>query len=89
MHSSLNDCPVLLYCNRPRYTLDLYTCIDNPFLKILEPFKKGLQTTIFAKFSERVENSVGKGEIANSPFTQFSKNLFCRHIKPTACLVKG
>ena len=44
------------------------------------------------KFSERVENTVGKGEIARaiSPFpTVFSKDLYCRHLKARACLGKG
>ena len=32
----------------------------------------------------------GKGEIAISSFpTVFSKELYCRHIKPKACLGKG
>ena len=42
------------------------------------------------KFSKRVENTVGKGEIAISPFpTVFSKDLYCRHVKTRACLGKG
>ena len=46
------------------------------------------------KFSERVENSVEKGKNCLSqaiiPFsTEFSKDLYCRHIKTRACLRKG
>ena len=45
------------------------------------------------KFSERVENTVGKGEIACYKqfllFPVFSKDLFCRHVKTRACLGKG
>ena len=55
------------------------------------------------KFSKRVENTVGKGEIAHkswkrrncllraiSPFsTVFSKDYYCRHIKTKACLEEG
>ena len=45
-------------------------------------------------FSKRVENTVGKGEIAYYQqfllFPVFSKDLFCRHVKPTwACLGKS
>ena len=46
------------------------------------------------KFSEPVENTVGKGEIAC--YKQFLllpqfflKDLYCRHIKTRACLGKG
>ena len=44
------------------------------------------------KFS-RVEKTVGKGEVACyeqiSPFpTRFSKDLYCRHVKTRAGLVK-
>ena len=41
------------------------------------------------KFFKKVENTVGKGEIAraNSPFhTVFSKYLYCRPVKTSACL---
>ena len=46
------------------------------------------------RLSKRVENTVGKGEIAHyeqfSPFpTVFSKDLYCRHVKTRACLGKG
>ena len=46
------------------------------------------------KFLRRVENTVGKGEIAQkravSPFpTVFSKDLSYRHVKTRACLGKG
>ena len=46
------------------------------------------------KFSERVENTVGKGEIARDEQfllfpTVFSKDFNCRHIKTRACLGKG
>ena len=46
------------------------------------------------KFSKRVENTVGKGEIAcNKQFllfpTVFSKDLYCRHVKTRAYLEKG
>ena len=37
---------------------------------------------------KRVENTVGKGEIALFP-TVFSKYLCSRHVKPRACLGKG
>ena len=46
------------------------------------------------KFSERVENAVGTGEIAHykqfflSPAV-FSKDLYCRHVKTRVCLGKG
>ena len=37
-------------------------------------------------FSKRVENTVGKGEIAVSPFpTVFLKDLHYRHVKTRAC----
>ena len=43
-----------------------------------------------AKFSKRVENTVGKGEIARAPFpTVFSKYLKGRHIKTRTCMGKG
>ena len=46
-----------------------------------------------SKFSKRVENTVGKGEIAHYEqfllFPVFLKDLFCRHVKTTACLGKG
>ena len=46
------------------------------------------------KFSKRVENTMGKGEIACYEqfllFPQvFSKGLHCRHVKNRACLGKG
>ena len=46
------------------------------------------------KFSEWIENTVGKGENCSlraiSPFpTVFSKDLFYRHVKTRACLGKG
>ena len=46
------------------------------------------------KISKQVESTVGKGEIARlraiSPFpTVFSKDLYFRHVKTMACLVKG
>ena len=49
------------------------------------------------KFSKRVENTVGKGEIARYEqfllfpqcFQKFSKDLHCRHVKTKACLGKG
>ena len=46
------------------------------------------------KLSKRVENTVGKGEIARynaiSPFpTVFSKDFYWRHVKTRACLGKG
>ena len=45
------------------------------------------------KFSERVENTVGKGEIVRYEqfllFPVFSKDLYRRHIKTRACLGKG
>ena len=45
------------------------------------------------KFSKRVENIVGKGEIARNEqfllFPVFSKDLRCRHVKTRACLGKG
>ena len=45
-------------------------------------------------FSKRVENTVGKGEIArNEQFLffpiVFSKDLYCRQVKTRACLGKG
>ena len=45
------------------------------------------------KFSEWVENTVRKEEIARYEqfllFPQFSKDLYCRHVKTRACLGKG
>ena len=43
------------------------------------------------KFSKRVENTVGKGEIArHEQFpTVFSKDLYCRHVNTRAFLEKG
>ena len=35
-------------------------------------------------FAERVENTVGKGEIAR--YTDFSKDSYCKYIKTRACL---
>ena len=47
-----------------------------------------------AEFSLRVENTVGKGEIAcYKQFllfpTVFSKDLYCRQVKTGPCLGKG
>ena len=39
-------------------------------------------------FSERVENAVGKAEIAPFP-TVFSKDLYNRHVKTSVCMGKG
>ena len=40
--------------------------------------------------SKWVENTVGNGEIAISPFpTVFSKDFYYRHVKTRACLGKG
>ena len=42
------------------------------------------------KFSKQVENTVGKGEIAISPFpTVFSKGLFPRGVKRCHCVGMG
>ena len=45
------------------------------------------------KFSKKVENTEGKGEISSYKhfllFQQFQKDLYCRHIKTRACLGKG
>ena len=46
------------------------------------------------KFSEWIENTVGKGEIDHyEKFLLFppvfSKDLYCRHVKTRACLGKG
>ena len=46
------------------------------------------------KFSKRIENTVGKGEICwkrsiSSFPTVFSKGLYCRHIKPGLVWEKG
>ena len=69
--------------------------------KILDPSKlKEFADNYFKfdengrKFSIRVENTVGKGEIAYYKqfllFQQFfSKVLYCRHMKTRACLGKG
>ena len=50
-------------------------------------YKKGRE------FSRRVENTVGKGEIARYEqfilFPVFSKDLYCRHVKTRACFGKG
>ena len=40
------------------------------------------------KFSEHVENIVGKGAISPYP-TVFSKDWYCRHVKTRACLEMG
>ena len=44
------------------------------------------------KFIKRVENTVGKGEIACYEqfllFPVFSKNVYCRYVKTRACLGK-
>ena len=41
------------------------------------------------KFAEGVENTVGKGEIACSPFpTKFSEDLYQKHVKTWAFLGK-
>ena len=45
------------------------------------------------KFSKRVENTVGKGEIARYEqfllFPVFSKDFNCRHVKTWDCFGKG
>ena len=46
------------------------------------------------KFTKRVENTVGKGDIAHYEqcllFPQyFQKDLYCRQVKTSACLGKG
>ena len=45
------------------------------------------------KFSEPVENTVGRGEIALykqfPPPIAFSKDLYCRHVKTGASMGKG
>ena len=46
------------------------------------------------KFSKQLENTVEKGETARyEQFllfpTEFSKGLYCRHVKIRACLGKG
>ena len=46
------------------------------------------------KFSKRVENTIGKTEIFPHKqfflfFTVFSKDLYCRRVKTSACLGKG
>ena len=46
------------------------------------------------KLYKRVENTVGKGDIAHYEqfllfFTVFSKDLYCRHVRTKACLGKG
>ena len=42
------------------------------------------------KFSNYVENAVRKEEIVRSPFpTVFLKEVYCRHVKPRACLGEG
>ena len=45
------------------------------------------------KFFKRIENTVGKGEIARYEqfllFAVFSKDLHGRHVKTRACLGKG
>ena len=45
------------------------------------------------KFSKRVENTVGKGEIGHQEqfllFPVFSKDLYSRYVKTRACLGKG
>ena len=86
----------------------LYICphkmlfLFNPLLdnKVLDRSKlKQIEDDIFIfdensrKFSKRVENTVGKGEIARykiSPFpTVFSKGLFPRGVKRCHCVVMG
>ena len=45
------------------------------------------------KFFKRVENTVGKGEIARYEqfllFPQCFQDLYCRHVKTRSCLGKG
>ena len=45
------------------------------------------------KFSNRVENTVVKGEIVRYEqfllFAQFSKYFYCRHVKTKTCLGMG
>ena len=45
------------------------------------------------KFNQRVENTVGKGEIAHYEqfllFPQCFQDLYCRHVKTRVCLGKG
>ena len=39
---------------------------------------------------KRVENTLGKGDTAISPFPLvFSNDLYCRHVQTRACLGKG
>ena len=50
-------------------------------------------TAISESSTNWVENNVGKGEIARYEqfflFPVFPKDLYCRHVKTTACLGKG
>ena len=80
----------------------LFSKFFKPFPKqqILDaPKPKGLADNNF-KFDENgrklpkwKENTVGKEEIARYKqfllFPQFSKGLYCRHVKTRACLGKG
>ena len=40
-------------------------------------------------FSEWLEKTVEKGEIALNKPTVFSKDLYCRHVKSRVCFGKG
>ena len=67
---------------------------DNKFLDFskLKEFADDnlILMTMAGSSQKRVENIVGKGEIAHSPFhTLFLKDLYSRHIKTRACLGKG
>ena len=75
------------------YTFPKRQILDSPKLKEFADDNFKLQTTISigSQFSKRIENTVGKGEIAR--YEQFllfllSKYLYCRHVKTRACLGK-
>ena len=82
-----------------RYTIH---CIDNPFKlkasrwisKLLQVYNNFKRDDNSIKFYNRVENTVGKGEIIVTSNFFVSHNVFkrlvnCRHVKTWACLVKS
>ena len=84
-------------CSKTRKGIPLNLSQTNNF-KLFQT--QSLQTTILnlmkvaGYFFKKVENTVGKEEIARYEqfllfLTMFLKNLYCRRVKTMACLGKG
>ena len=81
-------CHLILYHTIPTLT----QILDSPKLKEFADNNFKVDEN-GEKFYERVENGVGKGEIAHYEqfflFPQFSKDFYCRHVKTRTCLGMG